>query len=58
MSGFRVNCNKILEILQAITKIENFLNQKRKLKDIELMIMNLTAEYYEYIPKPFSLSVF
>ena len=47
MSNFKANYNKILEGLQTITKIENFLNQKRKpkLKDIELMAMNLTAEY-------------
>ncbi|HIP33915.1 MAG TPA: IS982 family transposase [Bacteroidia bacterium] len=47
MSDFKANYNKILEVLQTITKIENFLNQKRKpkLKDIELMAMNLTAEY-------------
>lgn len=47
MSNFKANYNKILEVLQTITKIENFLNQKRKpkLKDIELMAMNLTAEY-------------
>lgn len=47
MGNFKVNYNKILEVLQTITKIENFLNQKRKpkLKDIELMAMNLTAEY-------------
>jgi len=47
MNNFKANYNKILEVLQTITKIENFLNQKRKpkLKDIELMAMNLTAEY-------------
>ena len=47
MSNFKADYNKILEVLQTITKIENFLNQKRKpkLKDIELMAMNLTAEY-------------
>ena len=47
MDNFSANYNKILKVLQTITKIENFLNQKRKpkLKDIELMAMNLTAEY-------------
>ena len=47
LSNFKANYNKILELLQTITKIKIFLNQKRKLKlkDIELMAMNLTAEY-------------
>ena len=47
MSSLKANYNKILEVLQTITKIENFLNQKRKpkLKDIELIALNLTAEY-------------
>jgi len=41
------NYNKILEVLNTITKKESFLLQKRKpkLKDIELISMNLTAEY-------------
>lgn len=47
MNNFRVNYDKILEILVSITKIENFLKQirKPKLKDIELIAMNLTSEY-------------
>ncbi len=47
MNNFRANYNKILEVLSTITKKEDFLIQKRKpkLKDIELIAMNLTAEY-------------
>ena len=47
MNDFKANYEKILEVLQTITKKENFLNQirKPKLKDIELIAMNLTAEY-------------
>jgi len=47
MNNFRANYNKILEVLKSITKKEQFLKQKRKpkLKDIELIAMNLTAEY-------------
>ncbi|MCF6279758.1 MAG: hypothetical protein L3J14_05360 [Flavobacteriaceae bacterium] len=47
MNNFKVNYNKILEILKSITEKEQFLKQKRKskLKDIELIAMNLTAEY-------------
>jgi len=47
MSDFRANYDKILEVLQTITKKESFLTQIRepKLKDIELIAMNLTAEY-------------
>jgi len=47
MSNFKANYNKILEVLKSITKKEHFLKQKRKpkLKDIELIAMNLTAEY-------------
>jgi hypothetical protein len=47
MNDFKANYEKILEVLQSITKKENFLNQirKPKLKDIELIAMNLTAEY-------------
>ena len=47
MNDFKANYEKILEVLQKITKKENFLNQirKPKLKDIELIAMNLTAEY-------------
>ena len=47
MNNFRANYNKILEVLNTITKKESFLLQKRKpkLKDIELIAMNLTAEY-------------
>ncbi len=47
MNNFKANYNKILEVLRSITKKEQFLKQKRKpkLKDIELIAMNLTAEY-------------
>lgn len=47
MNNFRENYNKILEVLKSITEKEQFLKQKRKpkLKDIELIAMNLTAEY-------------
>jgi hypothetical protein len=47
MNNFKANYNKILEVLKSITEKEQFLQQKRrpKLKDIELIAMNLTAEY-------------
>lgn len=47
MNNFKANYDKILEVLTSITKTEQFLKQKRKprLKDIELIAMNLTAEY-------------
>ena len=47
MNDFRANYDKILEVLQTVTKKESFLTQIRepKLKDIELIEMNLTAEY-------------
>jgi len=47
MNNFKANYNKILEVLKSITEKEHFLKQKRKpkLKDIELIAMNLTAEY-------------
>jgi len=47
MNNFKSNYNKILEVLKSITEKEQFLKQKRKpkLKDIELIAMNLTAEY-------------
>ncbi len=47
MNNFKANYNKILEVLNSITEKEQFLKQKRKpkLKDIELIAMNLTAEY-------------
>jgi hypothetical protein len=47
MNNFRSNYGKILEILKSITKKESFLTQIRapKLKDIELIAMNLTSEY-------------
>lgn len=47
MNNFRANYDKILEVLVSITKIESFLKQirKPKLKDIELIAMNLTSEY-------------
>lgn len=47
MNDFKANYDKILEVLRIITKKESFLTQirKPKLKDIELIAMNLTAEY-------------
>lgn len=47
MNDFRANYDKILEVLQIVIKKESFLIQIRepKLKDIELIAMNLTAEY-------------
>jgi hypothetical protein len=47
MNNFRSNYDKILGILKSITEKENFLTQiiEPKLKDIELIAMNLTAEY-------------
>jgi len=61
MNNFEANYNKILEVLNTITEKDSFLIQKRKpkLKDIELIAMNLTAEYmgidsecqlFRYIP--------
>jgi hypothetical protein len=45
MNNFKENYNKILEVLMTITEKEHFLKQKRKpkLKDIELIAMNLTG---------------
>ena len=47
MNNFKANYNKILKVLKSITEKEQFIKQKRKpkLKDIELIAMNLTAEY-------------
>jgi len=47
MNNFRANYKIILEVLRTITTKEDFLIQRRKpkLKDIELIAMNLTAEY-------------
>lgn len=47
MNNFKANYNKILEVLKIITKKEQFLRQNRqpKLKDIELIAINLTSEY-------------
>lgn len=47
MNNFQSTYDKILEVLVTITKREQFLIQKRKpkLKDIELIALNLTAEY-------------
>jgi hypothetical protein len=47
MNNFNPNYNKILKVLKLITEKEQFLRQNRqpKLKDIELIAMNLTAEY-------------
>lgn len=47
MNNFQASYKKILEVLQSITEKENFLHQIRrpKLSDIEIIAMNLTAEY-------------
>ncbi len=47
MNNFQASYKKILEVLQSITEKENFLQQIRrpKLSDIEIIAMNLTAEY-------------
>lgn len=47
MNNFIRNYRKILEILQGIESKKNFLNQirKPKLSDIELIAIDLTAEY-------------
>ena len=55
MNNFQANYNKILEVLRSITEKEQFLKQKRKpkLQDIELIAMNLTAEYMSIAFSPF-----
>lgn len=47
MNNFGSNYDKILEILKSITEKESFLTQIRepKLKDIDLIAMNITSEY-------------
>lgn len=47
MNNFSANYGKILEILEQFTSDMNFLNQRRvpKLSDIELIAIDLTAEY-------------
>lgn len=47
MNNFKANYEKILEVLMSITEKEQFLKQNRKpkLKDIELIAINLTSEY-------------
>lgn len=47
MNNFHANYNKILNVLKIITDKEQFLRQNRKpkLKDIELIAINLTSEY-------------
>ncbi|RMG81272.1 MAG: IS982 family transposase [Bacteroidetes bacterium] len=47
MNDFKANYDKILEILQQVSEKKNFLGQirKPKLTDIELIAVNLTAEY-------------
>lgn len=47
MNNFQASYEKILEVLRWVQKDENFLQQIRrpKLSDIELIAMNLTAEY-------------
>jgi hypothetical protein len=47
MNNFQASYEKILEVLRSVQKDENFLQQIRrpKLSDIELIAMNLTAEY-------------
>jgi len=46
MNNFNANYNKILKVLKLITDQEQFLRQNRppKLKEIELIAMNLTAD--------------
>lgn len=68
MNNFKSNYDKILEILKRISKKESFLTQIRepKLKDIELIAMNLTSEYmsidsecqlFRVIPKDLSSKI-
>jgi hypothetical protein len=47
MKNFSAKYDKILEVLATITEKEQILRQNRQpaLKDIELIAMNLTAEY-------------
>lgn len=47
MNNFYANYNKILNVLLTMSKKTNYLTQKRtpKLSDIELVAMNITAEY-------------
>ena len=47
MNNFKANYNKILKVLKVITEKEHFLRQNRqpKIKDIELIAINLTSEY-------------
>ena len=47
MHNFEANYNKILEVLQQNIDKNNFIKQKRKpkLSDIELIAIDLTAEY-------------
>ena len=47
MHNFEANYNKILETLRLKVKKDNFIKQKRKpkLSDIELIALDLTAEY-------------
>ena len=49
MNNFRANYDKTLEVLATITEKEQFSrkNRKPKLKDIELIAMNLRAEYMD-----------
>lgn len=47
MHNFEANYDKILETLKLIIRKDNFIKQKRKpkLSDIELVAIDLTAEY-------------
>ncbi|KAA6314295.1 hypothetical protein EZS27_035072 [termite gut metagenome] len=47
MNNFSANYRKIMETLRAIEPKKNFLHQTRqpKLSDIELIALDLTAEY-------------
>jgi len=47
MNNFKENYDKILKVLKVVTEKEQFLRQNRrpKLKDIELIAINLTSEY-------------
>jgi len=47
MNNFSANYEKILKVLKSITTVESFFTQKRKpkLSDIELVAVDLTAQY-------------
>jgi hypothetical protein len=51
MNNFKVNYDKILQVVKQNTKNINFIVQKRKpkLSDIELVAIDFTAQYMELI---------